>query len=157
MTESQPEPTTTKMKERQERAGFEAAIRLQEQLDEEKRQRFARDAEVAKRLQGEFDDVERKRIAQETPAKAKQSEKWEKVIDWNDPDVLRYHALQNISFSKAEDSEIEKEVMERSGFDLQQESKTTEGRLKRKTSKDREDITKKQKLDEQVEVQVDSD
>ncbi|GJU12220.1 hypothetical protein Tco_1134616 [Tanacetum coccineum] len=39
MTESQPKPTTTKMKERQERAGFEATIRLQEQLDEEERQR----------------------------------------------------------------------------------------------------------------------
>ncbi|GKC27846.1 hypothetical protein Tco_1035140, partial [Tanacetum coccineum] len=133
MTESQPERTTTKMKERQARARFEAAIRLQEQLDEEARQRFARDAEVAKRLQEEFDDAERKRIAQETPARAKQS------------------------FSKAEDSGIKKEVMQRSGFDLQQESKTAEGRLKRKTLKDREDITKKQKLDEQAEVQVDSD
>ncbi|GJV88859.1 hypothetical protein Tco_1532797 [Tanacetum coccineum] len=105
-------------------------------------------------------------------------------IDWSDPDVLRYHALQNRSFSKSEvrknmctylknqggykqsyfkemsyedirpifervwdqnhvfvpkDSEIEKEVMKRSGFDLQQES------------------SKKQKLDEQAEVQVDSD
>nr|GEY67949.1 ribonuclease H-like domain-containing protein [Tanacetum cinerariifolium] len=87
-------------------------------------------------------------------------------IDWNDPEVLRYHALQNRVISKAEvrknictylknqrgykqsyskemkyedirpifervwdqnhtfvpiDSEIEKEVMKRSGFDLQQE------------------------------------
>nr|GEX06947.1 hypothetical protein [Tanacetum cinerariifolium] len=105
-------------------------------------------------------------------------------IDWSDPNVLRYHALQNRPFSKAEvrknmctylknqggykqsyfkgmrykdirpifkrvwdqnhtfvpmDSEIEKEVMKRSRFDLQQES------------------SKKQKLDEQAEVQVDSD
>ncbi|GJV46290.1 reverse transcriptase domain-containing protein [Tanacetum coccineum] len=43
-------------------------------------------------------------------------------IDWSDPSVLRYHALQNRSFSVAEDSEIEKEVMKRPGFDLQQES-----------------------------------
>ncbi|GJX29501.1 reverse transcriptase domain-containing protein [Tanacetum coccineum] len=43
-------------------------------------------------------------------------------IVWSDPDVLRYHALQNRSFSVAEDSEIEKEVMKRPGFDLQQES-----------------------------------
>nr|GEX34094.1 hypothetical protein [Tanacetum cinerariifolium] len=35
-------------------------------------------------------------------------------IDWNDPIVLRYHALQNRSFSKAE------EVMKKFGFDLQQ-------------------------------------
>ncbi|GJY62913.1 putative ribonuclease H-like domain-containing protein [Tanacetum coccineum] len=35
MTESEPEQTTTKLKQRQERAGYEAAIRLQEQLDQE--------------------------------------------------------------------------------------------------------------------------
>ncbi|GJU38327.1 hypothetical protein Tco_1191284 [Tanacetum coccineum] len=40
------------------------------------------------------------------------------VIDWSDHVVLRYHAQQNRSFSKAEDSEIEKEVMKRSGFDF---------------------------------------
>ncbi|GKC11721.1 hypothetical protein Tco_1008503 [Tanacetum coccineum] len=44
MTESEPEKTTTKLKQRQERAGYEAAIRLQEQLDEEERQRIAMDA-----------------------------------------------------------------------------------------------------------------
>nr|GEX97471.1 hypothetical protein [Tanacetum cinerariifolium] len=73
-------------------------------------------------------------------------------IDWNDPKVIRYHALQNRVFYKAEDqnhnfvpkdSKIEKEVMKRSRFDLQQES------------------SKKRKLDEQteeeVEAQVDSD
>ncbi|GJT53630.1 putative ribonuclease H-like domain-containing protein [Tanacetum coccineum] len=44
-----------KLKQRQERAGYEATIRLQEQLDEEERQRIARDAEVAQRLQEEID------------------------------------------------------------------------------------------------------
>ncbi|GJS43226.1 hypothetical protein Tco_0568269 [Tanacetum coccineum] len=43
-------------------------------------------------------------------------------IDWNDHAVLRYHAVQNRSFSKAKDSEIEKKVIKRSGFDFQQES-----------------------------------
>ncbi|GJS93810.1 putative RNA-directed DNA polymerase, eukaryota, reverse transcriptase zinc-binding domain protein [Tanacetum coccineum] len=52
-------------------------------------------------------------------------------IDWSDPAVIRYHALQNRSFSIAEDQnhtfipkdyEIEKDVMKRPGFDLQQES-----------------------------------
>nr|GEX87184.1 hypothetical protein [Tanacetum cinerariifolium] len=56
-------------------------------------------------------------------------------IDWNDPEVLRYHALQNRVFSK--------EVIKSSGFNLQQES------------------SKKQKLDEQteeeIEAQVDTD
>ncbi|GKB10699.1 hypothetical protein Tco_0844622 [Tanacetum coccineum] len=43
-------------------------------------------------------------------------------IDWNDPAMLRYHALQNRSFSVAKDSEIEKEVIKRPRFDLQQKS-----------------------------------
>nr|GEW44849.1 ribonuclease H-like domain-containing protein [Tanacetum cinerariifolium] len=65
-------------------------------------------------------------------------------INWNDPEVLRYHALQNRVFSKAE---VRKnmctylknqggEVMKRSRFNLQQES------------------SKKQKLDEQTEEEV---
>nr|GEV75333.1 hypothetical protein [Tanacetum cinerariifolium] len=102
-------------------------------------------------------------------------------IDWNDPEVLRYHALQNRVFSKAKvrknmctymknqggykqsyfkgmkyedirpifervwdqihtfvpkDSKIEKEVIKRSRFNLQQES------------------LKKQKLDEQTEMEI---
>nr|GEV99177.1 hypothetical protein [Tanacetum cinerariifolium] len=67
-------------------------------------------------------------------------------IDWNDPKVLRYYAFQNRVFSKVEGMgsnshfysyfEIEKEVMKRSGFNLQQES------------------SKKQKLDEQTEEEV---
>ncbi|GJX63848.1 hypothetical protein Tco_0296748 [Tanacetum coccineum] len=90
-------------------------------------------------------------------------------IDWSDLAVLRYHAVQNRSFSIAEDSEIEKEVMKRSGFNLQQESskqveeeivqqddvvaeqvvkersRKAKGRLKRKTSKARNDKDKIQK------------
>ncbi|GKC39606.1 hypothetical protein Tco_1051990 [Tanacetum coccineum] len=58
--ESEPEQTTTKLKQRQERDGYEAAIRLQEQLDKEESQRIAKDAEVAQRLQEEFDAVEKK-------------------------------------------------------------------------------------------------
>ncbi|GKE53986.1 hypothetical protein Tco_1489142 [Tanacetum coccineum] len=56
MTESEPEQTTTKLKQRQERAGYEAAIRLQEQLDEEERQRIARDAEEDIRARVEADE-----------------------------------------------------------------------------------------------------
>nr|GFB09941.1 hypothetical protein [Tanacetum cinerariifolium] len=37
MTESEHEQTTTKLQQRQERSGYEAAVRLQEQLDEEER------------------------------------------------------------------------------------------------------------------------
>nr|GEU41256.1 hypothetical protein [Tanacetum cinerariifolium] len=47
MQESEPEQTTIKLEQRQERAGYEAVVRLQEQLDEEERQRIARVHEEA--------------------------------------------------------------------------------------------------------------
>nr|GEV22444.1 hypothetical protein [Tanacetum cinerariifolium] len=47
MPESEPEQTTTKLQQRQERAGYEAAVRLQERLDEEERQRISRVHEEA--------------------------------------------------------------------------------------------------------------
>ncbi|GJU62669.1 hypothetical protein Tco_1244504 [Tanacetum coccineum] len=45
----------TKKQLEQERLGHEEAIRLQEQINEEERQRIARDAEIAKQLQEEID------------------------------------------------------------------------------------------------------
>ncbi|GKB32032.1 hypothetical protein Tco_0871433 [Tanacetum coccineum] len=165
----------------QERLGHEEAIRLQEQINEEERQRIARDAEIAKQLQEEFD---RARQEQEVVAEADQAHD----IDWSDPAVLRYHALQNRSFSVAEvrknmcmylknqggykqshfkgmsyedirpifervwdqnnafvpkDSEIEKEVMKRPGFDFQQKSSK-----KRSREDSNEDNAKKQKLED---------
>ncbi|GJW33705.1 hypothetical protein Tco_0053737 [Tanacetum coccineum] len=120
------------------------------------------------------EEFAKKRIPQE----AKQTDEREKVINWNDLDVLRYHAVQNRPFSKAEvrknmctylknqggykmsyfkgmsyedirpifervrdqnqafvpkDSEIEKEVMKRPGFDLQQESSKKTGGSRKKT------------------------
>nr|GEW87668.1 hypothetical protein [Tanacetum cinerariifolium] len=79
-----------------------------EKFIEEERQRITKDAKIAKRLQ-------------EAIAEADSAHD----IDWNDPTLLRYHALQNRSFSKAKVrkniySEIEKEVMEKFRFDLQQ-------------------------------------
>ncbi|GJS65919.1 hypothetical protein Tco_0680483 [Tanacetum coccineum] len=168
----------------QERLGHEEAIRLQEQINEEERQRIARDAEIAKQLQEEFD---RARQEQEVVAEADQAHD----IDWSDPAILRYHAVQNRSFSKAEvrknmciylknqggykqshfkgmkyedirpifervwdqnqsfvpkDSEIEKEVMKRPGFDFQQKSSK-----KRSREDSDEDNAKKQKLEDDAE------
>ncbi|GJV57275.1 hypothetical protein Tco_1458280 [Tanacetum coccineum] len=168
----------------QERLGHEEAIRLQEQINEEEKQRIARDAEIAKQLQEEFD---RARQEQEVVAEADQAHD----IDWSDPAVLRYHALQNRSFSVAEvrknmcmylknqggykqshfkgmsyedirlifervwdqnhafvpkDSEIEKEVMKRPGFDFQQKSSK-----KRSREDSDEDNAKKQKLEDDAE------
>ncbi|GJS66617.1 hypothetical protein Tco_0681181 [Tanacetum coccineum] len=77
------------------------------------------------------------------PQEAKQTDEREKVINWNDLDVLRYHAVQNRPFSKAEMrknmySEIEKEVMKRPRFDLQQESsKKTRGSRKKTLARKR--------------------
>ncbi|GKG55775.1 hypothetical protein Tco_0574669, partial [Tanacetum coccineum] len=47
MTEYEPEQTKTKLHQRQKRLGYEIAVRLQEQLDEEERQRIARVHEEA--------------------------------------------------------------------------------------------------------------
>ncbi|GKC32916.1 hypothetical protein Tco_1040210 [Tanacetum coccineum] len=168
----------------QERLGHEEAIRLQEQINEEENQRIARDAEIARQLQEEFD---RARQEQEVVAEADQAHD----IDWSDPAVLRYHALQNRSFSVAEvrknmcmylknqggyklshfkgmsyedirpifervwdqnnafvpkDSEIEKEVMKRTGFNFQQKSSK-----KRSREDTDEDNAKKQKLKDDAE------
>nr|GEU85819.1 hypothetical protein [Tanacetum cinerariifolium] len=131
-----------------ERLGHEESIRLQKHIFKEERQRIARDAEIAKQLQ-------------EAIAEADSAHD----IDWDDPAVLKYNALQNRSFSIDEvrknmcmflknqggykqshfkgmsyedirhifervwdqihafihmDSEIKKEVMKKSRFDLQQ-------------------------------------
>nr|GEV68928.1 hypothetical protein [Tanacetum cinerariifolium] len=69
----------------QERLRHEEAIRLQEHIFEKERQRIAKDAEIAKQLQ---EDIAKANSAHD--------------IVWNDPAVLRYHALQNRSFSVAE-------------------------------------------------------
>ncbi|GJV35948.1 putative ribonuclease H-like domain-containing protein [Tanacetum coccineum] len=95
----------------------------------EERQRIARDEEIALQLQKEFN-----RARQEQEVVADQAHD----IDWSDHVVLRYHALQNRSFSIAKvrknivwdqnyafvpkDSKIEKEVMKRPGFYFPQKS-----------------------------------
>ncbi|GJX92323.1 hypothetical protein Tco_0345649 [Tanacetum coccineum] len=133
------------------------------------------------------------------PQEAKQTDEREKVINWNDPDVLRYHAVQNRPFSKAEvrknvctylknhggykishfkgmnyedirpifervwdqnqafvhkESEIEKEIIKRPGFDLQQESSKKTGGSRKKTlarkragEKQSKEDTKRQKTE----------
>ncbi|GJZ02847.1 hypothetical protein Tco_0520808 [Tanacetum coccineum] len=116
MKEDESVQKKTKKKLEQERLGHEEAIRLQEQIDEEERQRIARAAEIAKQLQEEFD---RARQVQE--------------VDQNNAFVPK-------------DSEIEKEVMKRLGFDFQQKSSK-----KRSREDSDEDNTKKQKLKDDAE------
>ncbi|GJS67687.1 hypothetical protein Tco_0682252 [Tanacetum coccineum] len=84
----------SKKQEQEERLGHEEAIRLQEQINEEERKRIARDAEIAKQLQEEYDKAGKKEGVTEVDTAH--------VIDWNDPSVIRYHALQNRPRSIAE-------------------------------------------------------
>ncbi|GJS82665.1 hypothetical protein Tco_0749206 [Tanacetum coccineum] len=77
----------SKKKVQEERLGYKEAIRLQEQINEEERKRIARDAEIAKQLPKEYDKVGKKESVTEVDIAH--------VIDWDDPVVIRYHALQN--------------------------------------------------------------
>ncbi|GKD64257.1 hypothetical protein Tco_1306365 [Tanacetum coccineum] len=107
----------------QERLGHAEAIRLQEQINKEERQRIARDAELAKQLQEEIDttrqeqekydlekaldlqkqlDEKKEVVAEADPAHDIDWNDPAHDIDWNDHAVMRYHALQNRSFSVAE-------------------------------------------------------
>ncbi|GJX65417.1 hypothetical protein Tco_0299760, partial [Tanacetum coccineum] len=71
----------------QERLSHEEAIRLQEHVDEEERKRIAKDVEIAKQLQEEYDKAGKKEAVAEVDTPY--------VIDWNDPSIIRFHALQN--------------------------------------------------------------
>ncbi|GJV63988.1 hypothetical protein Tco_1474816 [Tanacetum coccineum] len=114
-----------------------------------------RSAAKAQILQDEVyaKQVEAQWIADEEriPQEAKQTDEREKVTNWNDPDVLShfkgmsYEDIRPI-FERVWDqnqafipnnSEIEKEVMKRPGFDLQQSSKKTEGSRKKTLSRKR--------------------
>ncbi|GKA13340.1 hypothetical protein Tco_0692986 [Tanacetum coccineum] len=81
MTEPEPKKKSKKELE-QERLSFAEAIRLQEQMNEEQRAQIARDEEIAR----QWDEEERQRATSEA--------KSTKEIDWNDPSVIRYHALK---------------------------------------------------------------
>ncbi|GJR36161.1 hypothetical protein Tco_1211845 [Tanacetum coccineum] len=81
MTEPEPKKKSKKELE-QERLSLAEAIRLQEQMDEAQRAQIARDEEIAR----QWEEEERQRVMSE----AKSSKK----IDWNDPSVIRYHALK---------------------------------------------------------------
>ncbi|GJW06295.1 putative ribonuclease H-like domain-containing protein [Tanacetum coccineum] len=94
MIEDESVQKKSKKQVQEERLGHEEAIRLQEQIDEEERKRIARDAEIAKQLQEEYDKAGKKEAVTEVDTAH--------VIDWNDPSVIRYHALQNRPRSVAE-------------------------------------------------------
>ncbi|GJT09005.1 hypothetical protein Tco_0843467 [Tanacetum coccineum] len=79
MTESEPKQIRTKLQQRQERASYEAAVRLQEQLDEEERQRIARVHEEASSFNiEEWEDIQATIKADEELAQRIQAEEREK-------------------------------------------------------------------------------
>ncbi|GJU76146.1 hypothetical protein Tco_1273216 [Tanacetum coccineum] len=81
MIDSEPKKKSKKELE-QERLSFVEAIKLEEQMSKEQRAQIARDEEIAR----QWDEEERQRAM----SKAKSTKK----IDWNDPSVIRYHALK---------------------------------------------------------------
>ncbi|GJU25995.1 hypothetical protein Tco_1164616 [Tanacetum coccineum] len=87
MIEDESVQKKSKKQVQEERLGYEEAIRLQEQIDKEERKRIARDVEIAKQLQEEYDKVGKKEAITKVDIAH--------VIDWNDPSVIRYHALKN--------------------------------------------------------------
>ncbi|GKE56333.1 hypothetical protein Tco_1495518 [Tanacetum coccineum] len=82
ITEYEPEQTKTKLQQRQERAGYEAAIRLQEQLDEEERQRITKVHKEASSLNiEEWEDIQATIEADEELAQRIQAEEREKYSE----------------------------------------------------------------------------
>ncbi|GKD22932.1 hypothetical protein Tco_1224635 [Tanacetum coccineum] len=139
VTKPKPEQTTTKLQQMQERAGFEAAIRLQEQFDEKERQRLARqeqekyDLEKALELQKQLDEREevnrsfskaevRKNICMYLKNQGGYKQSHFKGMSYEDIRLIFERVWDQNHAFVPKDSEIEKEVMKRPGFDLQQES-----------------------------------
>ncbi|GKB13003.1 retrovirus-related pol polyprotein from transposon TNT 1-94 [Tanacetum coccineum] len=156
MIESEPKKKSKKELE-QERLSFAEAIRLKEQMNEEQRAHIARDEEIAR----QWDEEERQRAMSEA--------KSTKKIDWNDPSVIRYHALKmkpkTVAQARRNDFNQHIEPMEHGSEkmkspekieeeDIQEEMKEVvkESGAKRKKSLPRKRRTvKRQKLEEDAE------
>ncbi|GJT31599.1 putative reverse transcriptase, RNA-dependent DNA polymerase [Tanacetum coccineum] len=90
-----------------------------ESIDEEERKRITRDTEIAKQLQEEYDKAGKKEAVAIVDIAH--------VIDWNDPSVIKYHALQHRPRSVAEFRKnmiITEEVSESVQEQTDQEPKT---------------------------------
>ncbi|GJY98094.1 hypothetical protein Tco_0515004 [Tanacetum coccineum] len=80
--ESKPEQTKTKLQQRQERAGYEAAVRLQEKLNEEERKRISKVHEEASSFNiEEWEDIQAIIKADEDLAQRIQAEEREKYSE----------------------------------------------------------------------------
>ncbi|GJV37138.1 hypothetical protein Tco_1409615 [Tanacetum coccineum] len=82
MEESEPVQTKTKLQQEQERLGYEAALRLQAELEEEERQRIASVQEAASSFNiEEWDDIQARVEADEELAQRLQAEEREKYSE----------------------------------------------------------------------------
>ncbi|GJU54030.1 hypothetical protein Tco_1227744 [Tanacetum coccineum] len=107
MTEFEPEQTTTKLKQRQERAGYEAAIRLQEQLDKEESQRIARDVEGF--TEDEWEDIRARLEADEELTQKLQAEERDKYSKVDQARMLVDLINQRKRYFAAQKAEAKKE------------------------------------------------
>ncbi|GKB43122.1 hypothetical protein Tco_0888064 [Tanacetum coccineum] len=172
MQEEEPVQKKSKKQLEQERLSYEEAIRIQEQTNEEERQQIVRDAKIAKQLQEDRASQEQKKQRVVTEADPT------KVIDWSDPFVIRYHALQNRPRSVAKDqihefvpmdselvipklkgAESVKKSSTKEEKKKDDSSKTAKGKRKktlarkRASGKDSEESAKRRKLEEDTEKQ----
>nr|GFA81738.1 hypothetical protein [Tanacetum cinerariifolium] len=121
MKEDKSVQNNSKNKLEQKRLGHEEAIRLQEHIFEEERQRIARDAEIVKQLQeaiAEVDSTHDIYWNDHNHGGYKQSNF--KEMSYKDIRLIFERIWDQIHAFVTMDSEIEKEVMQKSKFDLQQ-------------------------------------
>ncbi|GKD80183.1 hypothetical protein Tco_1342804 [Tanacetum coccineum] len=119
MDESEPKQTKTKLQQRQERAGYEAAVRFREQLDEEERKRIAKVHEEASSFNiEEWEDIQATIEAVEEPAQRIQAEEGEKYSKAEKARLLielinqrkRYFSQQRAKETRSSKKDVEEEL-----------------------------------------------
>ncbi|GJW08106.1 hypothetical protein Tco_1570529 [Tanacetum coccineum] len=158
MPKSEPEQATTKLKQRQEIVGYEAAIRLQEQLDEEESNRIARDAEVSQRLQEEIDASERQRMAQvQQAAQGFTDGEWDDILARvaADEDLVKeiFEAtMRRVQSFVPMDSELEVQRLKRAGQEIFKETAKRQN-IEEASGSSEEQLAKKEKELSEEELQ----
>ncbi|GJS76525.1 hypothetical protein Tco_0726406 [Tanacetum coccineum] len=130
MEESEPVQTKTKLQQEQERLGYEAALRLQAELEEEERQRIASVQEAASSFNiEEWDDIQARVEADEELAQRLQAEEREKYSEAEKARLLaelinqRKSGIEEQSYSTAE---VQKEMQKRTVSEKFQRDKRLE-------------------------------
>ncbi|GJU54458.1 hypothetical protein Tco_1228172 [Tanacetum coccineum] len=127
-----------------------------EQLIRKEKQKIARDAEIAKQLQEEIDSARQEQEkAEANPAHGGYKLSHFKGMSYDDIRPIFERVWDQIYIFVPNDSKIEKEVMKRPGFDLQQKraggSRKKSLARKRAGEKQSEESTKRQKIEDDIE------